>query len=1136
MVAGLGNIWGATAVSVTLMVMILGARGFRRDFTVGGLLAVLAGIIAVFPSVWLEALIAYPYPQDLLHAPVLVRFIQAFVLSALVEEFFKFAFFWVLFRRSLLFQARSNGVLLGVLLGVGFGGAESLNRALAGAPALAPESALPVWLVPYILHLVAGATMGFFFYRAYQEVLPSSETRNLLGALALPFFLHGMYNFVASSPGESAWVWASLLVLAGAFGLMMVLGEAKANPSPEESEGKKEVLESENPVSAIADLAVSPQVKAALVQELLARNGITGYSIVSLLRASNGILTVKSICLKDFQVCTIKLFSPVVVDPAGVSRFRHLFERLKENPPANILNYREFYEFARFLVVIRDYGFATLSEYVSALLTREERVDLALQILGGIKELWQRGLYHGRLTPQNLMFRQGRLVLADLGQALMTRDEERHRAFLAESSAGEEMWSFARDYRAARALLSWLAGDETILPVDADLREESGPTMEEPVERAEIALERYQVQSRSLARLLAERARRSFRQQGPGYTDIGIIALLRSHSLVPNPELKNLLEQASEAALADAREALLDRVPERALQSLSRYMELRPDASEVAGAELENFTTALLKKGDYYLLRKGKPSLALRFYRAASALNPGAVEPRGRMAMVDKVPLLPASAIYQFILLSALVIVVTLVVAQRVALRRPEITMSRANAEGWRTTASLGFQPLFQPAWEISFREPLSPYVFEDENRLVVFGEKTAKILSRENGNFIGELVLSDEYGGTAQVTAQPLLCDDNLLVPVRQERGTEVRYALRIFGRESAPAGVGMPVSGMIFGIGCWKQKAFVISSREVLRVDLRERKPDWKWSPDIGAITADGAVLGNLLLIPVGVGGAETAPPPVPEETQKSEPETPSAEGGESGTRGSEGGATPPEAPSVPAEPRNPQRPPDTPVNPSTLFRGLAAAARRPAGPSDESAEDEFKPYIVALSVHSGDAVFKMETEIQADFGLVLSGDLLIVAARDVIASYDLRRRKLRWSNGEILMKGSPVAAEGSLLIPGEQRAMILDLKTGAQRYETEVIYPVAECLYAHPYFVVPSARPHPLFPSARVHSLTVIPAKDADEEAYIDLMESGEESTIKAVAVTPDHLLVIHKRSGGDTFKVYKMSPGGGLSPAR
>ncbi|MHA2646473.1 MAG: PrsW family glutamic-type intramembrane protease [bacterium JZ-2024 1] len=1132
------DIGAPLALSLTLALVILGSRRFKSDFTIGGILAVLAGVVAVFPSVWLEALLGAPYPEDLIHAPVFVRLLHSFVLSALIEEFFKFVSLWTLFRQSPLFRQKSTAILLGMLLGIGFGGLEGLNRALAlpAAPSPVVHILVPLWLIPFTLHLITGAVMGFLFYRASQEVLPSSETRNLLLALFIPVIFHGVYNFVASSPSEVAWIGSSLVVIAGAFIVALGIAEARTRSDTiGESVDATDVLESYDPVRALIELPLSSQLKTAIAQELLARNGVTGYSIVSLLRASDGILTFKAIWLKDFRVCAVKLFSPSVVMPAGVERFRRLFERLRETAPACLLSYREFFELPRFLVVVRDFGIVTLSDYVSGLLTREERVDLALQILAIVKEIWQKDLYHGRLTPQNFVFWQGRMALVDAGQALFTNDSDRHRAFVEPARASEPTWSFARDYRAVRSLLAWLAGDESILPMDVNLAESGSQTAEEPVEQAELALERYQVQSLSLARLLAERARRCLRQEDAGYTDIGIVALLRSLALEPRPELTQMLEHVSDQALAEAKEALMHRTPERALQSLARYMELRPDASEIAGAHLENITAALLKKGDYFLFRKGQPSIALRFYRAASALNPGATDARGRMALLGQTPLLPPAAIYQFLLLSAVLVLITLLVAHKVALQRPVVLMSRATPEGWRSAASLGTVPVLHKAWEASFRSPLSPFVLIDSGRVYAFTEKSAVAFSEDNGTSVGEHVLTDQYGETATVTAQPLVCNTKLIIPLKKVRGDETRYLVKIFELNDDRTGRELPVPGLIYGIGCWKDKAFIISSRAVQRIDLSEMKPDWKWSPEVGGITADGAVRGNLLFVPVGVPLADAnADVVTPQEELQNEVSPTGRDETISETdkpTDAPLGGLAPDSEGTPSHPdrngRIPEVPPGAP-GPSQIPAGAILPRRIMLPPNSDAnlAEPPLRPYVTALSIHSGQPIFRVDMDAQADYGLAVSGNFIVVASTgNTVTAYDLKTRALRWETGDVSVVQAPVIANNSVLITGNTRARILDLKTGAPRFETGLIYPSADALFAAPFFVVPSARPHSFFPSARIYGLTLIHSGEPSE-IRLDLAEDLADATIRVAQFAQGRAVVIRRDGDRDRVTAFRV----------
>lgn len=117
----------------------------------------------------------------------------AFMVAALVEEFFKFLPMVLFIWNRPSFDERFDGIVYAVYISLGFAAIENVLYVLSagkGVAILRMLTAVPA-------HAIFGITMGYYFGLA--KFVPEKRRRYLFLALALPVTLHGTYNFILFS-------------------------------------------------------------------------------------------------------------------------------------------------------------------------------------------------------------------------------------------------------------------------------------------------------------------------------------------------------------------------------------------------------------------------------------------------------------------------------------------------------------------------------------------------------------------------------------------------------------------------------------------------------------------------------------------------------------------------------------------------------------------------------------------------------------------------------------------------------------------------------------------------------------------------------------------------------------------------
>jgi RsiW-degrading membrane proteinase PrsW (M82 family) len=149
--------------------------------------ALLAGILIVLPVVLIEKLISIPSEnmEGLLYAAY-----TAFAVAGLTEEGMKFIAFYILFWNNKNFNERFDGIIYSVYIALGFAAIENIVYVFTGGYGVGVIRALTA--VP--AHALFGIVMGYYFSMARFD--NRLKTGYLISAFILPFFFHGLYNFL----------------------------------------------------------------------------------------------------------------------------------------------------------------------------------------------------------------------------------------------------------------------------------------------------------------------------------------------------------------------------------------------------------------------------------------------------------------------------------------------------------------------------------------------------------------------------------------------------------------------------------------------------------------------------------------------------------------------------------------------------------------------------------------------------------------------------------------------------------------------------------------------------------------------------------------------------------------------------
>ncbi len=151
-------------------------------------------ISVVFKTFLYGALLVFPiaFIQYVLETENIVQseIINAFLLSGLLEEFFKWFILIYTVYQHVSFDEPYDGIVYGAAVSLGFATVENIVFLIANGM----EYALSRALLPVSSHALFGVIMGFYIGKG-KFIIQSKRTWLSL-SLILPFLLHGIYDFI----------------------------------------------------------------------------------------------------------------------------------------------------------------------------------------------------------------------------------------------------------------------------------------------------------------------------------------------------------------------------------------------------------------------------------------------------------------------------------------------------------------------------------------------------------------------------------------------------------------------------------------------------------------------------------------------------------------------------------------------------------------------------------------------------------------------------------------------------------------------------------------------------------------------------------------------------------------------------
>ncbi|CAG9623509.1 glutamic-type intramembrane protease PrsW [Sutcliffiella rhizosphaerae] len=146
------------------------------------------GALLVFPLMFIQYVIQLEFN-------VSSHFVNAFLVSGLLEEFFKWFVLIYLVYHNIHFDEHYDGIVYGVAVSLGFATAENILFLIANGVELAFGRAI----LPVSSHALFGVIMGYYLGKGKFSFHSKQRKKWIMLSIFIPFFLHGMYNVIILS-------------------------------------------------------------------------------------------------------------------------------------------------------------------------------------------------------------------------------------------------------------------------------------------------------------------------------------------------------------------------------------------------------------------------------------------------------------------------------------------------------------------------------------------------------------------------------------------------------------------------------------------------------------------------------------------------------------------------------------------------------------------------------------------------------------------------------------------------------------------------------------------------------------------------------------------------------------------------
>lgn len=176
------------------------------------------GVLLVFPIMVIQYAIEEEFDPGMV--------MQAFVISALLEEFFKWFIVYYTAYQHVAFDEHYDGIVYAVAVSLGFATME--NFLYLWTHGL--DHAVMRALLPVSGHALFAVAMGYYLGKSKFILRRSTRITLLLYSVGLPVLLHGIYNIILLY-GQDRWMWLMIPFMAGLW-IYSLHRVARASNSP----------------------------------------------------------------------------------------------------------------------------------------------------------------------------------------------------------------------------------------------------------------------------------------------------------------------------------------------------------------------------------------------------------------------------------------------------------------------------------------------------------------------------------------------------------------------------------------------------------------------------------------------------------------------------------------------------------------------------------------------------------------------------------------------------------------------------------------------------------------------------------------------------------------------------------------
>ncbi|MGM7701701.1 glutamic-type intramembrane protease PrsW [Pseudalkalibacillus sp. Hm43] len=152
------------------------------------------GVLLVFPVMVLQ----FGIHEEM----VVPSWVDAFLVSSLLEEFFKWFLLYFAAYQHIDFNDPYDGIIYGVSISLGFATAENVLYLFSNGV----ETAMYRAMLPVPSHALFGVIMGYYLSRGKSSEKGSIKRLFILASLFIPILFHGFYDYILFAFMQKRWL------------------------------------------------------------------------------------------------------------------------------------------------------------------------------------------------------------------------------------------------------------------------------------------------------------------------------------------------------------------------------------------------------------------------------------------------------------------------------------------------------------------------------------------------------------------------------------------------------------------------------------------------------------------------------------------------------------------------------------------------------------------------------------------------------------------------------------------------------------------------------------------------------------------------------------------------------------------